>query len=677
MGKKQDLSKRRMEALRRGDLETADKLLRELMPRQRRDQEAHDLEKEALRARRSKKLRDRNTYDVVAGDSFFSVASEVLGDARLAGALLEANPNVYVLRPGMVLDLPELDTEAEEPPLFSEEAYRDALISQELVDAIGGDPSGARVGDEDVEIEADEEFVQDSQEALAGLGMEEEALAEAVADLLINLGYTDVPVPKVMEKPAAQVEEDIDEETFEGPALETEEYLGADVSLEDGPQQDETPPSPDDEGKRGTRKVEGKGTSEPEPAVVPTEEVEPTEVVNEPLPSYEELVIAEETNWPQWENALENSGIELRDNEGELNLEEISTFIAEDIEVNKERYAQELGMTVDELAEVSKERVEIWLEAAELHGQLDVFNTSLLLKQNDQDIFGVNIDVMVDGAPMGLDAYIETQNDADIESTRLNFSIALVNMGFALSGVSPDYDDPGEVFRDVFGDVTIKFDSKYSQGWGCKTNSSREVVCGSGGLSYSIPQYGYFGLYPEVIIHELGHVLHSRIARNLAIGLGRTPNNEDKELEQIYKDKLSLFDPYIRLGSTSLYLDEDYTDGEGIVFAGPGIAERSELGWQYTDRDGYLSDLPYQIHGYELFPLPKTPEEREDYDDPNSPNERFADMFLNWVLDSFDYTDSAQGAGQAMYDWVDENAADFVYFASHTYSEEWDNRIEN
>ena len=311
MGKKQDLSKRRMEALRRGDLETADKLLRELMPRQRRDREAHELEKVVLRAKRSQRLRDRNTYSVEAGDSFFSVAGDVLGDMRLAGALIEANPNVYVLHPGMEINLPDGDTETEEPALFSEEAYQDALISQELVDAIGGDPSGARVGDEEVEIEADKEFVQESQEALVGLGMTEDALAEAVVDLLINLGYANEVEPKSREVLTGRDEGDLDLETIERQDHETEETFGADVRFEDGPGQDDPPPTPDVGGKHGGAKRDGldgvKPGEEIEPAVVPTEEVEPTEVV----PESEHLFVNEELE--EWKTNATEADTTLED----------------------------------------------------------------------------------------------------------------------------------------------------------------------------------------------------------------------------------------------------------------------------------------------------------------------------------------------------------------------------
>jgi hypothetical protein len=46
--------------------------------------------------------------------------------------------------------------------------------------------------------------------------------------------------------------------------------------------------------------------------------------------------------------------------------------------------------------------------------------------------------------------------------------------------------------------------------------------------------------------------------------------------------------------------------------------------------------------------------------DPNNPYEDVADMFLNWVYDSFDYSDPANGAGTARYEWWDSRMADWI-----------------
>ena len=45
-------------------------------------------------------------YEVQQGDSFFKVAERLYGDQRYAGALMDANPGVNMLKPGMKLRLP-------------------------------------------------------------------------------------------------------------------------------------------------------------------------------------------------------------------------------------------------------------------------------------------------------------------------------------------------------------------------------------------------------------------------------------------------------------------------------------------------------------------------------------------------------------------------------------------
>lgn len=49
-----------------------------------------------------------------------------------------------------------------------------------------------------------------------------------------------------------------------------------------------------------------------------------------------------------------------------------------------------------------------------------------------------------------------------------------------------------------------------------------------------------------------------------------------------------------------------------------------------------------------------------DPQNPNNPNEDTADMFLNWVYNSFDYTEQAKGAGTARYNWWNDRMEGWV-----------------
>jgi hypothetical protein len=69
---------------------------------------------------------NKKTYRVTAGDSYFSIAAEQLGDERWVQALLAANPGIDHLRPGMEIRLPRKIGKA---PRFTHEEYQ-ALIDR-------------------------------------------------------------------------------------------------------------------------------------------------------------------------------------------------------------------------------------------------------------------------------------------------------------------------------------------------------------------------------------------------------------------------------------------------------------------------------------------------------------------------------------------------------------------
>ncbi len=49
----------------------------------------------------------QTTYTVQPGDNFYTIAQKLYGSQRYAGLLLDANPGIYALHPGMELDVPE------------------------------------------------------------------------------------------------------------------------------------------------------------------------------------------------------------------------------------------------------------------------------------------------------------------------------------------------------------------------------------------------------------------------------------------------------------------------------------------------------------------------------------------------------------------------------------------
>jgi hypothetical protein len=71
----------------------------------------------------------KNKYTVKSGDSWARIAGRVYGDQRMFAALMRANRGILVLRPGMVIDLPEPQANPYVGPADIERAQlNDALV---------------------------------------------------------------------------------------------------------------------------------------------------------------------------------------------------------------------------------------------------------------------------------------------------------------------------------------------------------------------------------------------------------------------------------------------------------------------------------------------------------------------------------------------------------------------
>jgi hypothetical protein len=164
---------------------------------------------------------------------------------------------------------------------------------------------------------------------------------------------------------------------------------------------------------------------------------------------------------------------------------------------------------------------------------------------------------------------------------------------------------PENSVKNLFGNLNFTMKPQEGNGWSCEA--------GSAGFTC----YGGFGsIDPQVVTHELGHTFAIRLS----------------------------YQPYIDLG------DAQITDELGNWFFG------THPGGQYerTIR-GYKSDgPPYMYHG------------RAFWSDWNSNegnlarNEDFADMWMNWNFNSFDYSPEVNGAGTSRYQWFQTNMAQWV-----------------
>ncbi len=162
-------------------------------------------------------------------------------------------------------------------------------------------------------------------------------------------------------------------------------------------------------------------------------------------------------------------------------------------------------------------------------------------------------------------------------------------------------------FQKVFGQLTFSMsDGKKDGSWSCS---------GSGSGFSCDPDAGG-KIDARLVAHELGHTLNAIIA-----------NNDEAT-------------PYDDLWDASI------RDNDGLWVT--GIQDNGAWVRGYS---GYISEgAPDLYHG------------PNDWDDAatGTRNEEFADMFMNWAFDSFDYRPEANGAGTARYNWMTTNMSEWI-----------------
>jgi hypothetical protein len=165
------------------------------------------------------------------------------------------------------------------------------------------------------------------------------------------------------------------------------------------------------------------------------------------------------------------------------------------------------------------------------------------------------------------------------------------------------------VFTKVYG-TPFTFLKMEDAGSGCKAGQ-RLVKCNP---AYNIKD-------PRLIVHELGHALqHSRYINDTQ-------------------------GPYASLETAAI------TDDRGLWVTGKhpgGLFDRTAL--------GYVSENPPDMyHGKGLYPTTWNSNESHE-----ARNEDFADMYMNWVYNSFDYRSTVYGAGTNRYNWIEDHIAGWI-----------------
>ncbi|MDH5506485.1 MAG: hypothetical protein OEZ02_04630, partial [Anaerolineae bacterium] len=318
------------------------------------------------------------------------------------------------------------------------------------------------------------------------------------------------------------------------------------------------------------------------------------------------------------------------------------------------------------LEEVSEARVAAWLTAIKVHGNSGAFDVGLMLQRSDAELFGVSTTIEEMVEVIAVDGQTKKQKQTyskeeynkkypwqaeRTEKVGQSLAAAAIMVGFALMRSDPDLDNPAKAFEKVFGNLTININTNNDSQ--CDNEVTR-ISCGTGRLS---------NLPVNLILHELGHILHSRIEKKYE---KEVPDDlEDDKEGQAEKNAIlsklrGQFDPYGNLETEEI----KYTDEEGneVLVAGMGVGKRNTEGFR-EDEDG----VKWQWHT------------EDDYSNADSKGEIFAEMFLNWAFTQTDAEGNIVGdtgfaankAGQAMYNWMEEHMSNWVTYASEPYGESW------
>jgi RHS repeat-associated protein len=179
--------------------------------------------------------------------------------------------------------------------------------------------------------------------------------------------------------------------------------------------------------------------------------------------------------------------------------------------------------------------------------------------------------------------------------------LAAIAIGHKLQSTLEKATSASQAFSSVMGEVTATFSGSEK---GCNASGGNGFVCGTSTWSD-----------PRVYTHEFGHTFSQEY--------GRRPYNE---LGEAYSEDL---------------------DGNWIMGTHNGNYERTLRGYK---GDG----PPYMYHG-------------PDYDidwnsntDNIARNEDYADMFMNWIYNSFDTAGGTFGAGNQRYAWMSVNVAETI-----------------
>ncbi|RMF48359.1 MAG: hypothetical protein D6755_03925 [Anaerolineae bacterium] len=213
-----------------------------------------------------------------------------------------------------------------------------------------------------------------------------------------------------------------------------------------------------------------------------------------------------------------------------------------------------------------------------------------------------------DCSDMTTQQILETYYDVVLSGDWTVADISAIYRGVSAIGAAfaNEGDTGAKAFTDVFDTLTFTLDGGARDG---------KWYCTGSGSGFSCDPDAVGKITARLVTHELGHTFNATIANN-----GHTT-------------------PYNDLFKASIRDDN-----------GNWVTGRKNGEWERGYR-GYKSQgVPDLYHG---------PNNWND-DATGTVNEEFADMFMNWVFNSFDYRPNANGAGTARYNWMSTNMAEWI-----------------
>jgi hypothetical protein len=286
----------------------------------------------------------------------------------------------------------------------------------------------------------------------------------------------------------------------------------------------------------------------------------------------------------------------------------------------------DLEVYISKVTGIRQTNVEAWFRAAETHDFSQEFAIHEMAAMAKADMtFEEHFGYTLRGR------WTVDDKDAIAEGVLL--------VSHSLARVTPAQDTPDQAFQKMFGNPTFTLkESGETEKWSCS----------GGGYGMRCEPLARNRMSPQLTAHELGYSFNARITNNIQGDLSVYGSAAVPEDILEFSTRKRYLQPYEILHRSTITAE---SNGNIIHVTGindMGVFERTDNGYRSTG-------MPWEQHGMSM----------DKYG--NTPNEDFADMFLNWAFDSF----ADDPMGEARYDWMEENMAEWFEHGTEPYQDSW------